>query len=347
MTKVWGIHMPVWVGEEPIEKGYVCIGWKAMGNIFELPNDREAYKKRLAQAYPDAKPRAIPVDAGTLFRFAHEISAGDVIVYPSKHNRMVNIGRANGRKWHLVNPRNEEDKPNYQAVEWLGSFARSEFSQAALSEIGSFITLFSVRQHREEFLAKVGLGSFPPPQETEVDSPADDDEVSQNASILAEETTQDFVIRRIYGGLSGHEFEHFTAHLMECLGYTARVTEKSGDGGVDVIAHTDELGFQPPIIKIQCKRQTAQVGEPEVSQLLGTLGDGEYALFVTLGSYSRQARMRERNSPRLRLLDGEELVQMIIANYPNLSPRYRTMLPLKQIYVPDLMGHQSETPSYP
>ena len=74
------------------------------------------------------------------------------------------------------------------------------------------------------------------------------------------------------------------------------------------------------------------------SQLLGTLGEGEYALFVTLGSYSKQARVRERNTPRLRLLDGEQLVQMILTHYPKMSPRYRTMIPLKQIYVPDLLA---------
>ena len=119
------------------------------------------------------------------------------------------------------------------------------------------------------------------------------------------------------------------------MGYSARVSEKSGDGGVDVIAHTDKLGFQPPVIKVQCKRQTRQIGEPEVSQLLGTLGEGEYALFVTLGSYSRQARVRERNNPRLRLLDGDDLIQTILAHYEQLAPRYRVMLPLKQIFVPD------------
>src|SRR5690606_35543004 len=120
-----------------------------------------------------------------------------------------------------------------------------------------------------------GDSSAQPAETEEEDFPApDDDAISQNASQLAEETTADLLLRRIHQGLSGFEFEHFAAHLMECMGYTARVTEKTGDGGVDVIAHKDALGFQPPIIKIQCKRQTAQVGEPEVSQLLGTLGEG-------------------------------------------------------------------------
>lgn len=251
---------------------------------------------------------------------------------------MVNIGRATGQKWHKIDETNDEDKPNYLGVDWLGQFPRNDFTQSALNEIGSFITLFRIREHTSQFEAKVDPSRPYISQNSAEGEIVPDDVATLNASQLAEENTQDFVIRRIHSGLSGYEFEHFTAHLMECLGYTARVSEKSGDGGVDVIAHTDELGFQPPIIKIQCKRQTSQVGEPEVSQLLGTLGEGEYALFVTLGSYSRQARVRERNAPRLRLLDGEELVEIVLEHYAKLSPRYRTMIPLKQIYVPDLIS---------
>lgn len=339
MTKVWGVHMPEWVGDDPIEHSYVYIGWPRLGDILKLPANREAFKLSLAEAYPEKKAGAIPVDAGTLFRFAHEIENGDWIVFPSKHNRMVNIGQATGKRWYQPEPENEDDDlPNCLGVKWLGHFPRSDFSQAALNEIGSFITLFRVREHAGEFLKTIGGRKSVEPIDGDEALPVSDDVASQTASQLAEENAQDFIIRRLHTTLSGYEFEHFTAHLMECLGYTARVSEKSGDGGVDVIAHTDELGFQPPIIKIQCKRQTSQIGEPEVSQLLGTLGEGEFALFVTLGSYTRQARVRERNTPRLRLIDGEDLVQMVLQNYPKLSPRYRTTIPLKQIYVPDLIG---------
>lgn len=149
-------------------------------------------------------------------------------------------------------------------------------------------------------------------------------------------TTSDFVIRKIMGGVTGYEFEEFVAHLMECIGYTARVTSRSGDGGVDVIAHMDALGLQPPIIKVQCKRTTSQTPRPEVDQLLGTLGEGEYGLFINLGSYSRSSVELERNRGKLRLIDGEQFVDMVLEHYHNLAPRFRSMIPLKQIYIPDL-----------
>lgn len=339
MAQTWGIHIPAEVGSDPVEGGFVSLGWPAMGDIFALPASRDVFKQKMAEMHPDKKLGAIPVDAGTLYKFAHEVAAGDLIIYPSKHDRMINIGRATGRKWH--DPSGDgwrPDYPNHLGVEWLAHEPRDQFSQAALYEVGSFITLFRVREHAGEFAAKLSTGSVTAEVVVDDEPVISDDLAAQQASQVAEETTADFIIRRLHTLLSGYDFEHFTAHLLECMGYSARVSEKSGDGGVDVIAHTDQLGFQPPIIKVQCKRQTDQIGEPVVSQLLGTLGEGEYALFVTLGSYSRQARVRERNNPRLRLLDGDDLVQTILEHYDRLSPRYRVMLPLRRIYVPDPIG---------
>jgi len=120
------------------------------------------------------------------------------------------------------------------------------------------------------------------------------------------------------------------------MGYFTRVTAKSGDGGVDIIAHKDQLGFEPPIIKVQCKQVTNPVGRPEVTQLLGNVENGEHGLFITLGAYSRDAREYDRSKSNLRLIDGEQLVELIFENYRKFEPRYQALLPLKQIYVPSL-----------
>ena len=63
----------------------------------------------------------------------------------------------------------------------------------------------------------------------------------------------------------------------------------------------------------------------------------EFGLFVNLGSYSRPARLLERNRSKLRLVDGDQFVELILEHYSKMSARYRTLLPLKQIYVPDLL----------
>jgi restriction system protein len=325
------------VGSRPVEGGYVAIGWTALGDISQY-QDREALKAALAHHYPDKKAGSRPVDAGILFRFAHEMKAGDIVVYPSKHDRMVNIGRFTGAFEYVAD--DPDEYPNRRKVEWLGHFPRNDFSQSVLNEIGAFITVFLIQGSAGELLAKVGIVETEQatPKTEPADEAPDDDTATVAVSKQAEMTTGDFVIRQIMAKLSGYEFEEFVAHLLGCMGYTARVTQRSGDGGVDVIAHHDKLGFEPPIVKVQCKCKTDQVPRPEVDQLLGTLGEGEYGLFITLGSFSRQAIDLERNRPKLRLIDGEEFVELVLENYSRLSPRYRTMIPLKQIYVPDLQG---------
>ncbi len=335
--RVWGIHMGEHVGARPVEQGYVAIGWTALGDLRQYP-DREALKVALAKHYPDKKAGSRPVDAGVLFRFTNEMKAGDIVVYPSKHDRMVNIGRFTGVYDYKAD--DHDDYPNRRQVEWLEHFPRNDFSQSALNEIGAFISVFLIQGNRGEFLSKIGVAKIADntPEEDAAEQAQDDDTVTVAVSKQAEMTTGDFVIRQIMAKLSGYEFEEFVAHLLECMGYTARVTQRSGDGGVDVIAHKDKLGFEPPILKVQCKRKTEQVPRPEVDQLLGTLGEGEYGLFITLGSFSRQSFDLERNRPKLRLIGGEQLVELVQENYNSLEPRYRTMIPLKQIYVPDLQA---------
>ena len=84
----------------------------------------------------------------------------------------------------------------------------------------------------------------------------------------AEESVEDFIVKALKNNLSAKQFEQFMAALLRSMGYFARVTPYGGDGGIDIIAHKDELGFQPPVIKVQCKQTFATIGGPDVQQYL-------------------------------------------------------------------------------
>lgn len=66
----------------------------------------------------------------------------------------------------------------------------------------------------------------------------------------------------------------------------------------------------------------------------GAIEREEHGLFVTLGSFSADARAFERTKPNLRLIDGEALIDLIYADYHQFEPRYQILLPLKQSYIP-------------
>jgi restriction system protein len=119
------------------------------------------------------------------------------------------------------------------------------------------------------------------------------------------------------------------------MGYRTRVSPEGPDGGIDIIAHKDELGFEPPIVKVQVKSTEGNVGDPIVTALYGKIGTSEYGLVVTLGNFTSQAVNFQRSKSNLRLIDGAELVALILEHYEDLDSRYRAMLPLKRVYVPE------------
>jgi restriction system protein len=333
MPRMWGVH-----NDQPqlelVENGFISIGWLEMGDLSVVGNDKEAMKAKVAATYPDIKPGAIPGTAGTLLTFVYRIQVGDLVVYPHRPDSTLNFGRVAGEyEYHRELPLHR----NRRKVEWLRTgVPRTDFSEGARFEVGSAITIFQVKRHVQEFLDFLAGTSPVTPVAGAVD-PDDAADVATNAvsAERIEDDTRDFIVATLMRELEGADFERFVAHLLACMGYRTRVTQASGDGGVDIIAHKDPLGLEPPIIKVQCKRSTSSMGGPVVQNLVGTLSPGgsELGLFVTLGSFSKDALHIERTRQDLRLINGKELVDLVFEHYEQLDPKYKRMLPMRSVYV--------------
>jgi restriction system protein len=334
-VNIWGIHGGKSGDADSLFliKNYIGVGWLKMGDLTSLQPSRESFKARVAEVYPEKKPGAIPNNAGQLFRFVHEIKVGDLVVYPSKRDRQIHLGRVEGE--YKYNPSIEPGYPNLRSVKWLRALPRTRFSQGALYEIGSAMSLFLVKNYAEEYRAAVdGKAALFTPVEQ-------DDSVAAVAEDI-EETTRDFVLKRLAQELKGHPFADFVAHLLNTMDYRTRLSAEGPDGGIDIIAHRDELGFEPPIIKVQVKSSEGSIGDPAVSALYGKVSNGEYGLLVTLGSFTTQARNFAKAKSNLRLVDGDELVQLIFQHYDEFDSRYKGFLPLRRVYVPEIIDSDDE-----
>ncbi len=98
-TTMWGIHAGA-TGDADnlfLKRHYVAIGWHEMGDLGAIPPSREAFKAKYAVSYPDSKPGAIPVGAGQVFRFVHEMQPGHLVAYPAKQERRIHLGRVMAR----------------------------------------------------------------------------------------------------------------------------------------------------------------------------------------------------------------------------------------------------------
>ena len=331
---VWGIHAGRSGDAEALfhKSKVVALGWHNIGDLTSLPPDREQFKARLHEAYPEMKPGAVPVSAGQLFRFIHEVAQGDVVVYPSKLTRQVNLGRFTGP--YTYSPKLEGTYPHHRSVEWVRVVPRSHFTQGALYEIGSALSFFQIRNFATEFLTAIEGKATPPPV-------AEDETVAYVAEDIAQ-NTKDFVLKQLAQELKGHPLADLVAQLLETMGYRTRVSPPGPDKGVDILAHKDELGFEPPIIKVQVKSTEGTVGDPEVSSLYGKVANDEFGLLVTLGSYSSQASTFAGGKSNLRLIDGSQLVDLILLHYEQLDSRYTGLIPLKRVYVPESIEEAGE-----
>lgn len=346
---LWGIH-----NDQPqldlVGNGFVSVGWQEVGDIRRFGQDRDALKQHIASVYPDDKPGAIPVWAGVLLRFVYEMKPGDLVIYPYKPDATVNIGRVTGEYEYVAEAPLHR---NRHKVEWLKTgIPRATFSKSARYEIGSAVTLFKVKNNDAEFRAYLETGHVPDATVAQAPAVAGTGPGAGNGQVLdaiteaaedepnaerIETYTRDYIIETLMKKLEGAQFEHFVAGLLTAMGYRTQVTQATGDGGVDVIAHKDPLGLEAPIVKVQCKRTLGSSGGPDVQKLMGTLAPGgqEVGLFVTLGSFARDAQHIARTRQDLRLLNGTELVDLIFRYYEHLAPEWKRLLPMRQVWVVD------------
>ena len=324
--RVWGIHtMDDFMF---LNRNVIAIGWKAMGDLATLEADREAFKTRYASVYPEAKLQQVANSAGMLYRFVHEAKIGDYVVFPSKVNRQINIGVIEGE--YLFSP-NEAEYVQTRKVKWLKHLPRTSFSQGALYEVGSAMSFFSLKNYADEYLAALEKSG------KKVEVVADDAEVVEKTAADIIEGTKDYILKELSKNLKGYDLEDFVANLLEAMGYRAEVSQHGGDSGIDITAYKDEL---PPRILVQVKSSDSDIRESTIQSLKGAMREGDYGLFITLANYTKNAQNYLKNTPIIRGINGTELVELILKYYDGLSDKYRQMIPLQKVYIPNLKSEK-------
>jgi restriction system protein len=331
---IWGIHAGKTGDAEALffKKDVVALGWPKMGDLSKLHGDRESFKKAYASTFPERKPGGVAPSAGQMYRFLFEMNAGDLVLYPSRTDRHIHYARVKGG--YQYRPSLEPAYPHIRAVEWVGSFARTKFSQGALYELGSAMSLFQIKNYADEYLAALE-GKVVTTGVAAVEIGAPDAE-------QIEEITRDFVLKKLSQELKGHPLSDLVAHLLELMGYWTRVSPEGADGGIDIIAHKDELGFEPPIVKVQVKSGDGSTGDPIVSALYGKVSNNEFGLLVSLGEFTNQAKAFAKSKSNLRLISGDEFVELLLSHYDELDARYKGLLPLRKVWVPETAGETAE-----
>lgn len=126
--------------------------------------------------------------------------------------------------------------------------------------------------------------------------------------------------------MSPKKFEQFSRALLTKMGvqFTDKGIKISNDGGIDGYGyHRDDDDFRTTRVVIQCKRyNTAPVSEPDINQFLGAMNkfQADYGVFITNSRFTNAAREAAREGTPITLIDGNDLVRLVIKYELYITP---------------------------
>lgn len=122
------------------------------------------------------------------------------------------------------------------------------------------------------------------------------------------------------------KFEAFSRALLTKMGvdFTNKGIQVSNDGGIDGYGyHRDLDDFRTTRVVIQCKRyNSAPVREPDINQFLGAMNkfQADYGAFITNSRFTNSARIASREGSPITLIDGNDLVDLVIKYQLYITP---------------------------
>ncbi|MFD1851049.1 restriction endonuclease [Oceanobacillus bengalensis] len=326
MTKWWMIRagdhnelIPVWK-----DKGIASIGWPKLGNPKQYRTKDEMTAKANT-VFAESKPNSRISWVSQVWRFSREIKKGDRVITYFREKREYMVGT-------VLEPHFYDDSvgdpayPNNIKVDWEEiTVERDSLSQAAKNSLGSVLTVFRVDEWGNEI---ENLIEHPFSSPEPIDD-AEEDEIIEDLVSKATVMIQDKVDK-----LDPWQMQELVGGLLRAMEYNVQVSPKGPDGGVDVLAYKDAFGFEKPIIKVQVKHRKSSAGAPEIQQLLGANPIDANSLFVSTGGFTSQAEAVAKHNA-VRLVDLEELVDLVVKWYENMPNDVRALLPLQKMYVPE------------
>jgi len=317
MTDVWCVRADFGTYTKHfLVGGYIAIGWMPGLDLSGLKTREEIYPL-YKQAHPESKSNiVIGQQVGQIARFLLEIHAGDYVITPAADTEWLYYGQIDPDPsyFHATG----EDGCPYQhrrRVSWAKDpLKRSDFSVPFQNTMRASLTVFAVSQ-REEFLNAIGRDDLVGPRLPAAYDPY---------LIVLEQLLE----------LDAQEFEILVGHLLTALGFEGtEVTGKAADGGVDAIGELNVSGLAKVKIFVQAKRYKigTKISANTVRQLRQAIPFGGQGAFITTADFQKGATdvALEPGFPRIGLINGRQLVDLLIEHWQDIPQEFRERLGLK------------------
>lgn len=299
-----------------VEGGYIGIGWLRAFDASHVRTREELYPV-YKQAHPqDTSNVVVGQQVGQIARFLLEIKAGDYVITPAADSEKLHYGVLAADPSYRFDPQPSDGCPYTQRrkVSWAEeTLSRGAFSVPFQNSIRSSLTVFSISR-QEEFLAAVGEAVQPKAAPQAYDPYA----------VVLDQILE----------LDAAEFEILVGHLLTALGFEgSEVTGKPGDGGVDASGELNVSNLAKVKVFVQAKRYAIGTRIPAsvVKNLRQAIPFGGQGAFITTASYQPAAAdvALEPGFPRIGLINGHQLVDLLVEHWNDIPGEFRERLGLK------------------
>ena len=306
-------------------RGFIALGWSDIPDLKTVKTQDEV-RGLYDQSYPDEKLAKAANAAAMIYKFRHTLQLNGKVTTYNPQKREYLVGQIVSD--YFYDTKEIQGYPHIRKVKWIGSVKRDLLKPASRNSLGSNLALFSVNEEVTEDLLLTLSGKT---KDSEENLHQELGQIKDDTIARAHELIKDKLL-----SLTAHEMEQLVAAVIRAMGYKTRVTPGGPDRGIDITASKDGLCLEEPRIKVQVKhRPGSQMGAQDVRSFLGGLRDGDKALYVSTGGFSKEARYESvRSTIPLTLIDLDELANLVVINYDNFDSEGRVLIPLVRIYWP-------------
>jgi len=300
-----------------IRGGYVGIGWREISQDLGSVSTRDELYPIVRSAYPDIHSSIVIGNyVGQIARFLLEIRADDYIITPASDTELLNYCRVKPDPSYFYATADDGCPYRHRRrVAWAEKqIKRLDFSVPFQNTIRSSLSVFAISQ-RDEFFEIVGR----PDLVQKPITPAYDPYRAVLGQILT---------------LDDKEFEILVGHLLTALGFEgSEVTGRTGDGGVDATGELNVANLAKVKVFVQAKRYKlgSKISASTVRQLRQAIPFGGQGAFITTADFQSSATdvALEAGFPRIGLINGRQLVELLIEHWSDIPSEFQERLGLK------------------
>lgn len=318
-----------------LEENIAVIGFDLLPDLAQIKT-REELTQLFLRSYGDKKQGSVRNYVAQIWAFIQKIRPNDLIVLPLKTRSAIAIGKVTGPYTYRADL--PADAKHTMPVAWLRKdVPRSAVDQDLLFSLGAFSTVCQIRRNNAEQRIQVLVGMRGPNQTYVGEKAAQQEESTEDTTATLDLSiyTRDQIRAYIGQKFKGHDFSNLVAALLSAQGYKTLAVPPGPDGGMDILAGSGPMGFDPPKICVQVKSSEEPVDVKVLRELQGVLKNfgAEHGLLVSWGGFKASVMTEARRIFfNLRLWDADDILNVLFETYERLPKELQASIPLQRMW---------------